>query len=100
MLAVGPLAIGTAEAGCAGLVVGAGSYLAAPKGCADPPICSNRGLLVYYVCISDANFDTQTSAYGAFDVGPARPGAGPGSLPANGTLCPPHSFQVITGTGG
>jgi hypothetical protein len=87
---------GAVHAGCAGLIVAAGTFTGGNL-CLDNR-CASRSALVqiHYVCISDANFDAQGSAYGAYNAQAAR---GAINAPAAAApVCPPNSFRVVTGT--
>jgi hypothetical protein len=95
VISLGLSAISTrvAMAGCAGLIVSAGAILQ-PVACSDPPVCTAvRPLKLHYVCISDANFDAQTSSYGAYNGTGWSAAVGSGGSP-----CPPNSFPVFTGS--
>ena len=81
------LSAGVVHAGCAGLIVGAGIYSESNK-FLDSRCASRAPLLqIHYVCISDANFDAQGSAYSAYNA----------QASASGAACPPNSFQFVTG---
>ena len=90
------LSTGAAHSGCAGLIVGAGTFTGGGI-CLDNR-CASRSapVQIHYVCISDANFDAQGSAYGAYNAQAARSAINaPAAAPPN---CPANSFRVVTGT--
>ena len=90
------LSAGAARAGCAGLIVAAGTFTGGNL-CLDNR-CASRSapVQIHYVCISDANFNAQGSAYGAYNAPAAR---GAINAPAAAApICPPNSFRVVTGT--